>query len=108
MENIEKTLVFENVQNLIFTKVFKINALQDKIDFSTRSKDGYILRNLNGQMKLLMNEFKGLCEMACVCGYDVVWHYKNGKIVVESINTVSVHEMLAIHHYYDKEVEGLV
>lgn len=108
MENIEKTLVFENVQNLIFNRVFSINVLQDRIDFSARSKDGYTLRTLNRHMHECMKEFRGICEMAYACGYDVMWHYKNSRVVVESINILDSHEMLTIHHYYEREAEGLV
>ena len=108
MEKLEEIIVLDNVQNLIFSKAYIINALQDKIDFSSRSKDGYVLRNLNGQMKALMKEFRGLCEMAYACGYDINWCYKNDRIVVESIDNVDTHSMLSIHHYYEREVEGLI
>ena len=108
MEKLEKTIVFENVQNLIFSKAYRINALQDKIDFSSMSKDRYVLKNLNGQMKALMKEFRGLCEMAYACGYDVNWYYKNDRVVIGSIDSVDAHSMLSIHHYYEREAEGLV
>lgn len=108
MENLEKTIIFENVQNLIFSKAYKINALQGKIDFSSRSKDGYVLRSLKGQKKVLMKEFVGFCEMAYACGYDVNWSYKNDLIVIGSIDSLDAHSMLSVHHYYEREAEGLV
>lgn len=108
MKKLKKTIIFENVQNLILSKAYIINALQDKIDFSSRSKDGYVLRTLNRHMQEYMKEFRGLCEMAYACGYDVIWRYKNSKIVVESIDILDSHEMLTIHHYYEREAEGLV
>lgn len=109
MEKLEKTIVFENVQNLIFSKAYRINALQGKIDYLTsRSKSRYIIRSLKGQKKALMKEFIGFCEMAYACGYVVNWCYKNDLIVVGNIDSLDAHGMLSIHHRYEREAEGLV
>lgn len=41
------------------------------------------------------------------CGYEVEWFYKDDLIVVSRVYCSNDHDLIACHHYYEKEAEGL-
>lgn len=54
-----------------------------------------------------MREFRAVQDMAMCCGYEVEWFYKDDLIVIGHVHRSSDHDLIACHHYYDKEAEGL-
>lgn len=107
MDNIKDTLVIENVTNYVTLKAYKINALKEQLDFAQRSKDGYRVREMNRRINTEMREFRAALDMAMCCGYEVDWMYVSNRVTVMSVFASNDHDLIATHHYYEKETEGI-
>ena len=107
MDNLKDTLVEENVTNYILAKAYRINAMKSQLDFAQRSKEGYRVRELNRRIDKETREFRAAQDMAMCCGYEIEWFYKNDLIVISHVHRSSDHDLIACHHYYEKEAEGL-
>lgn len=107
MDNLKDTLIKENVTNYVLAKAYKINAMKAQLSFAQRSKDGYRVRELNRRIDKEMREFRAAQDMAMCCGYEVEWFYKDDLIVIGHVYRSSDHDLIACHHYYEKEAEGL-
>lgn len=107
MDNLKDTLIKENVTNYVLAKAYRLNAMKLQLDFAQRSKEGYRVRELNRRIDKEMREFRAALDMAMCCGYEVEWFYKNDLIVVSRVYCSNDHDLIACHHYYEKEAEGL-
>ena len=107
MDNLKDTLIKENVTNYVLAKAYRLNAMKLQLDFAQRSKEGYRVRELNRRIDKEMCEFRAALDMAMCCGYEVEWFYKDDLIVVSRVYCSNDHDLIACHHYYEKEAEGL-
>ena len=107
MDNLKDTLIKENVTNYVLAKAYRLNAMKIQLDFAQRSKEGYRVRELNRRIGKEMHEFRAALDMAMCCGYEVEWFYKDDLIVVSHVYCSNDHDLIACHHYYEKEAEGL-
>lgn len=107
MDNLKDTLIKENVTNYVLAKAYRLNAMKEGLDFAQRSKEGYRVRELNRRIGKEMSEFRAALDMAMCCGYEVEWFYKDDLIVVSRVYCSNDHDLIACHHYYEKEAEGL-
>lgn len=108
MQEVKETLVLETVKNFLYSKIFEYNAKYYVFDFCKRSKDGYTTRKVNKQLKKILGEFNAAIEMANCCGYEVEWHFTDEKIIVlDDVHESTVHDLIATHHYYERQAESL-